>query len=104
MIVEFLASVLLVFGSSLGVISAIGLHRFRDIFARMHAATKPATLGLAMVIFGVVLVLPTAGPIAKLSLVLMLQFTTAPIAAHLVGRATYQAGTELDPATVIDED
>lgn len=104
MIVELLASALLVFGSSLAVISAIGLHRFRDIFARMHAATKPATLGLAMVVAGTILVLPTVGPIAKLSLVLMLQFTTAPIAAHLVGRATYHAGTELDPRTVIDED
>jgi multicomponent Na+:H+ antiporter subunit G len=104
MIVELLASAMLVLGSSLGVISAIGLHRFRDIFARMHAATKPATLGLAMVVGGAILVLPTAGPIAKLSLVLMLQFTTAPIAAHLVGRATYQTGTELDPRTVIDEE
>ena len=32
----------------MGVLAAIGLQRFPDVFARMHAATKPVTLGLAL--------------------------------------------------------
>lgn len=100
---ELVASVLLVVGSSLAAIAALGLQRFRDVFARMHAATKPATLGLVLVLTGAALVVGGIGPVTKLVLVIMLQFVTAPVGAHLVGRATFRTGTELDPDTVFDE-
>ena len=94
---------LLALGGVLAVIAAIGLHRFSDVFARMHAATKPATLGLVVVLGGAVLVMPDVGDSAKLILVILLQLITAPVGAHLVGRAAYLTGTELDPDTQFDE-
>ncbi|CAN5785808.1 hypothetical protein BH23ACT5_BH23ACT5_08810 [soil metagenome] len=99
---EYMASALLLVGGMLALIAALGLQRFVDMFARMHAATKPATLGLALILVGSALVLPGPGPVAKLLLVLLLQFITAPVGAHLVGRASYRAGTELAPDTVLD--
>ncbi len=100
---EWIAALFLVTGGVLAVIAAVGLHRFADVFARMHAATKPATLGLVMMLTGVILLLPGPGPIAKLMLVILLQFITAPVGAHLVGRATFRAGTELAPDTIFDD-
>lgn len=100
---EFVASILIFAGGLLALIAAAGLQRFRDVFARMHAATKPATLGLALILIGAALVVPGPGPVAKLLLVIIFQFTTAPVGAHLIGRATFRAGTELDPATRFDE-
>lgn len=100
---EILASVLILSGGLLALIAALGLQRFRDVFARMHAATKPATLGLALILIGTALVMPGPGPVAKVLLVFILQFITAPIGAHLIGRATFRAGTDLDPATRFDE-
>lgn len=100
---EIVASVLISLGVLLAVIAATGLQRFGDVFARMHAATKPATLGLVLALLGAALVIPTPGPVAKLLLVIVFQFMTAPVGAHLVGRATFRTGTELHPSTSFDD-
>lgn len=97
------SSALLVAGASLAALAGIGLQRFPDVFARMHAATKPATLGLVLVLAGAALRMERAGEVAKLLLVVALQFVTAPVGAHMVGRAAYRAGTELSDATAVDE-
>ncbi len=101
---ELLASALIVFGASLALLAAIGLNRFKDVFSRMHAATKPATLGLALILTGTALVLPTPGAVAKLFLVVLVQFITAPVAAHLVGRAAFRTGNAISPDTQFDDE
>jgi multicomponent Na+:H+ antiporter subunit G len=100
---QILAGALMTVGALLALIAGIGLQRFPDVFARMHAATKPATLGLALVLSGAALLMPDAGAVAKLLLVIVFQFITAPVGGHLVGRAAYRAGTELSVATQVDE-
>lgn len=47
-VVAAIAAFLLVSGATLSLLGAIGIHRFDDVFARMHAATKPVTLGLLL--------------------------------------------------------
>ena len=101
--VDAIAAVLILVGVALAVTAGLGLQRFPDVFARMHAATKPATLGLVLVLVGAALRVEDRGDVAKLLLVLVLQFITAPVGAHMVGRAAYRAGTELSPTTSIDE-
>ncbi len=100
---DAIAGVLILVGVALAVTAGLGLQRFPDLFARMHAATKPATLGLVLVLAGAALRVEEPGDVAKLLLVLVLQFITAPVGAHMVGRAAYRAGTELSPATTVDE-
>lgn len=100
---EALASVLLVLGSALALIAAIGLQRFDDVLSRMHAATKPATLGLLLTLTGAALTLPIPGAVVKLILVILFQFITAPVGAHLVGRAAFQTGQDMSPDTVLDD-
>lgn len=92
---EVLSGVMMLTGAALALIAGIGLQRFDDMFNRMHAATKPATLGLALVLGGAALQVPDAGNVAKLVLIILLQFITAPVGSHLVGRAAHRAGTEL---------
>ncbi|HEX2178304.1 MAG TPA: monovalent cation/H(+) antiporter subunit G [Actinomycetota bacterium] len=100
---ELAAAALLLSGVAFVLIAAIGLQRFPDVFARMHAATKAATLGLVLVLAGTGLRVESADDLSKLALVGILMFVTAPIGAHMVGRAAYRSGTELNPGTVIDE-
>jgi len=101
---EVVSGILMLLGALLALVAGIGLQRFDDVFARMHAATKPATLGLALVMFGAALqLLPDGGAVIKLLLVVLLQFATAPVGSHLVGRAAYRAGTELSDQTQVDE-
>ncbi|HUG07421.1 MAG TPA: monovalent cation/H(+) antiporter subunit G [Acidimicrobiia bacterium] len=101
---EPVASILIVAGAVLALLAAFGLQRFDDVFARMHSATKPATLGLILILSGAAFMLPVPGAVAKLLLVVMLQFTTAPIAAHLVGRAAFRTGQELSRDTMVVEE
>ncbi len=101
--VDAIAGALILVGVALAVTAGLGLQRFPDVFARMHSATKPATLGLVLVLAGAALRVDEPGDVAKLLLVLVLQFITAPVGAHMVGRAAYRAGTELSPTTTIDE-
>jgi multicomponent Na+:H+ antiporter subunit G len=98
--IEIAASVLVVVGAALALIAAIGLNRFDGVFPRLHAATKPATLGLALVLLGAAVVAAQRGDIAKLLAVVALQFVTAPVGAHLLGRATYHLSR---PAAEIDD-
>lgn len=100
---DVVSAVLLLSGVSLAVIAGIGLNRFPDVFARMHTATKPATLGLVLTLSGAALQMDEPGDVAKLLLVAFLQFVTAPVGAHMVGRTTHQSGGQLDPDTVVDE-
>jgi multicomponent Na+:H+ antiporter subunit G len=100
---EIVAGVLMVTGAFLAATAAVGLQRFDDVLARMHSATKPATLGLILVITGSALVLTEPGAILKLVLVVLLQMVTAPLGAHLVGRAAIRAG-EASPDTTFDVD
>ena len=100
----WIASIAMLSGAALALVAAAGLQRFADVFARMHSATKPATLGLLLILSGAALVLPIPGAVAKLLLVVLLQFTTAPVAAHLVARAALRTGRELSPDTILDDE
>lgn len=100
---DVVVAALLLGGVSLALLAAVGLQQFDDVFARMHAATKPATLGLVMILAATALRLSDRGGVTKLLLVMVLQFITAPVGAHMVGRAAYRSGTELSERTQIDE-
>ena len=101
--IEVVAGIMMILGALLAVVAGLGLQQFPDVFARMHAATKPATLGLALVLGGAALLVPGPGNAAKLLLVVVLQFVTVAVGTHLVGRAAYRAGTELSSETTVDE-
>lgn len=100
---DTVAAVLIVAGAALSAIAAVGLQRFDDVLARMHSATKPATLGLILAVAGTGLVVVEPGAILKLLLVLLLQMVTAPLGAHLIGRAAVRAG-EASPETYFDDE
>jgi multicomponent Na+:H+ antiporter subunit G len=85
--VEVVSGALLVVGGVLSAVAGLGVVRFPDVLSRMHAATKPATLGLLAVALGAMLRLPSLPDLTKVVLIVALQFLTAPVGAHLIGRA-----------------
>lgn len=103
MIVDAVSAALLLAGVALAVIAGIGLVRFPDVFSRMHAATKPATLGILLVGAGAALRVDDGSDAVKILLVVAFQFVTAPVAAHMIGRAAYRTGAGDLDALVVDE-
>ena len=80
-------------GVSMAVIAAIGLHRLQHTTSRMHAATKPATLGVLCCAIGAALQMDNLSSITKIAVVVAFQFITVPIGAHMLSRAITQDGT-----------
>lgn len=102
-ILDVLASVLFIAGSFLVMVAGVGIARFPDLLARMHAATKPQSLGLAMLMTGLALELRTGNVVWTLVLVVIFQLFTAPVSAHMVGRAGYRTRRIASEILVVDE-
>lgn len=96
-------AVLLLLGALLNLVAAVGLLRFPDVLTRMHAAAKPATLGVLLVMGGAAALLERPRDRAAVLLVAAFQLVTAPVAAHLLGRAAYAAGAGRRDLLVVDE-
>lgn len=96
-VLDVLAAVLMLAGSLLALIAAVGLFRMPDAYSRIHVATKPATLAVVCTVAAAVLQVPGIPNITKLLLAVALQFWTAPVSSHMLGRAAHAAG--LRPAT-----
>jgi multicomponent Na+:H+ antiporter subunit G len=93
-----LGSVLMVVGTVLSVLAAWGIVDFSTPIARMHAATKPASLGLALLAFGAGIAAESWGAVGVALLVTVFLFVTTPISGHMLGRAAYLAGQAGDLA------
>ena len=89
---QLIGSVLLLVGVFLSVLAPVGLLDFPTSLARMHAATKMTSLGLALVAIGAGVASGSAGLFGIGVLVAVFLFLTAPISGHMLGRASYYAG------------
>jgi multicomponent Na+:H+ antiporter subunit G len=90
-------------GAFLAFAAGVGVLRFPDLLARMHAGTKPQVLGLMLVLTGLALRLRSGSAVWALLLVVLFQMLTAPAAAHMVGRAGYRTGKVRSDLLVVDE-
>ncbi|MFC7375185.1 monovalent cation/H(+) antiporter subunit G [Brachybacterium sp. GCM10030267] len=102
-IVETIAAVLIGAGLVLAVLAAIGLNRFDGVLMRLHAASKPQTLGLILVFSGAALVSRSWSLAAFLLVVLLAQMLTVPVASVMVGRAAFRRGFVRGGDYAIDE-
>jgi multicomponent Na+:H+ antiporter subunit G len=84
---DVLSGLLLIGGALLALIASVGLHRLPDTLARMHAATKPATLGVTMCAVGAMIQTQDASTITKILVIVIVQLVAAPVGAHVLGRA-----------------
>lgn len=90
------ASVLLMAGGCAFMFAAaLGVLRFPDALQRMHASTKAGTVGAILAISALVLAHNRLDSAIVGALAILFLLTTAPIAAHLLGRAIYVSGARL---------
>lgn len=102
-VLDLIALVFVLCGAALSVAAGVGLVRFPDALSRLHAATKPQTLGLMFVLAAVALESRSWALLLTLAPVLVFQMLTAPISAHMVGRAGYRTGNLRRDVLIVDE-
>lgn len=86
---EYIIGTLILIGSLFILISAIGVLKMPDIYLRMSATTKAATLGVGSVLIGAAMFFGNVGSITIAIVIILFLFLTAPVAAHMIGRASY---------------
>ena len=95
------AGMLLLLAGLFALIAALGLLRMPDLMLRMHATTKAGTLACGLSMLAAALVFGDLAVAVRAAGVVVFLLLTAPVAAHMIGRAALRTGvpTRLwDPA------
>jgi multicomponent Na+:H+ antiporter subunit G len=103
MVVELLIIVLSTLGSVFVLLAAVGLVRMPDVYLRMSASTKAATLGMGLLLTAAAFHFGDAAVSSRVVAIVFFIFITAPIGAHLIGRAAYKSGVQKWKNTHLDE-
>ncbi len=102
---DIVSLILIITGSFLVFSAAVGVVRFRDTMARIHAITKPQTTGLILTILGALFKItgsPDLGIAQRADLgilILLVIFAgmTSPVTAQRLGRVSRREGLYGDP-------
>ena len=100
---DVLAQGFVLAGSLLMLLAAIGVTRMPDFYMRLSTVTKGATLGVLLVLTGIVIEMFSPGILIKAAAVVIFGFITSPVSAHMVSRAAYFQGVSLWEGTIVDE-
>ncbi len=78
--------------------TVLGVHRFPDLYTRMHGASKGDTLSSMLFVFGIILLSldgwSTDGMVraSKLAFIIVFLFLSSPAASHALVDAAYKQG------------
>lgn len=100
---EIASIALVILAAVMSVVAGIGLLRFPDSLQRLHAGAKPQVLGVIAMCTALVLRQPGLSVFAFAALIIMFQMLTQPIAAQMVGRASYRADIYENNLLIVDE-
>jgi multicomponent Na+:H+ antiporter subunit G len=103
MIREILEIGLMVIGATLMLLSALGVVRMPDLYLRMSASTKSSTLGIATILLATAIHFDNLGVASRAIAAIVFILLTAPVSAHMMGRAAYFTGVPLWSGTRYDE-
>ncbi len=99
---EVLYLVFMVTGAAFMCIAGLGILRMPDLFMRLSAATKASTLGVGFLLLAVAVKYPVIEIISRSLAIIVFVVLTAPIAAHMIGRAAYLSGIPLWKNSIVD--
>lgn len=101
--IDIIIGTLATFGALFVLFAAIGLVRMPDTYLRISVTTKAATLGVGLVLMASTVYFSNADVTSQAFVIIMFIFLTAPVSAHLIGRASYFIGVKLWDKSVMDE-
>ncbi|MGM7670759.1 monovalent cation/H(+) antiporter subunit G [Microbacterium sp. A93] len=106
-VIDIAVLVLILLAAVLCLSASVGLLHFRDVPSRLHAATKPQVLGVILICLAIALSQRSVGGIllglALVAPIVLMQFATAPLSAHMVGRQAYRNGSIEERRLVVDD-
>jgi multicomponent Na+:H+ antiporter subunit G len=95
--------ILVTLGTLFVLLSAIGLVRMPDTYMRISVNTKAATLGVGLILVGTAVFFNDLSATSRSLVIILFVFLTAPVSAHLIGRASYFMGVRLWEGSIMDD-
>lgn len=100
---EIIIAIIATIGAVFILLAAIGVLKMPDLFLRISVTTKAATLGVGLLLIGVMIYFNDFYTSSRSLAILLFVFLTAPIGAHLIGRVAYIMGVPLWKNNRIDQ-
>ena len=100
---DAVAVALMAAGATLMLLAAVGVLRMPDLYSRMQAATKASTLGSGCLLLAVAVHFADLAITVRVLLIVVFILLTAPVSAHMIGRAAYFVGVPHWKGTTVDE-
>jgi multicomponent Na+:H+ antiporter subunit G len=99
---EILLALLVLLGGAFCFIAGLGVLRLPDVLIRMHASTKAGTLGSGLILAAAAVYFADTATITRAVVAILFLLITAPVAAHMIGRAAFKVGVPLWKTKVED--
>lgn len=99
-IIQIIGASMVLLGAIVSLIAAIGLLRMPDSFLRVQVGTKASTAGVALIMLGLALIIPSW--FGKLFVILLFVMMTNPVSSNVLMRAAHRNGHPMSPKTVVD--
>lgn len=85
------------------ILAAVGILRLPDAYMRMSSSTKAATMGIMCLLLAAALHFQETSATTRALATICFVLLTAPVAAHMIGRAAYYRRVPMWEGTIEDE-
>lgn len=103
MLREIVVVALMLGGAFFMLLAGIGIQRMPDLFTRMSSTSKAGTLGTGLLLLAAAIHFGNFAISVRSLAIILFMMLTAPVAAHMIGRAAYFDGVPLWKGTVRDD-
>ncbi len=93
-VISFLSILFILIGIFFMFVGSLGVIRLPDFYSRTHAASKTDTLGILLVVFGLILFEGATINSIKLAFILVFIALANPIGSHALARAALKSGLQ----------
>ena len=93
---EILAAVCIVLGILVFSCSILGVYRLKYVLNRMHAAALGDTLGLFLVVLGLLILGKDMFHMLKYALIVIFFWVSSPIATHMIAKVELLTGKDYE--------
>lgn len=83
---EIIAAICIIIGLLVFLCGTFGVFRLKYVLNKMHAAALGDTMGLFMVVLGLIILSSNVFIIAKFVLIILFFWLTSPIATHMLAK------------------
>ena len=101
--IDIILAILSTVGAFSILFASIGILRMPDFYLRLFVTVKASTMGVGLLLLCAAIMFPDISVTTKAIAIVFFLIITAPVAAHMIGKAAYFTNTPLWKGTIIDQ-